>query len=137
VVSGIDLSHRRIPNVVVGPLTAVGLVSAVVTDRVSLIGSVAGMVVGVALLGIVAIVSRGGMGMGDVKLLGMIGAWVGWRGVIISLFLGSIVASVAGLLLMMAGVIERRHPIPFGVFLSLGGLAVYLYEAHLLEMWLG
>lgn len=137
VVSGIDLGHRRIPNVIVIPLTAVGFASAVLTDRVSLGDSLAGMAVGLVLLGIVAIVSRGGMGMGDVKLLGMIGAWVGWRGVIISLFVGSIAASVVGLLLIATGVMERRHPIPFGPFLSFGGLAVYLYEARLLEMWLG
>lgn len=137
VVTGIDLCHRRIPNAVVGPLAVIGLVSAVVTDRVSFCNSLAGMAVGVAFLGIVAIASQGGMGMGDVKLLGMIGAWVGWRGAIISLFLGSIAASVIGLLLIIAGVIERRHPIPFGPFLSFGGLAVYLHEARLLEMWLG
>lgn len=136
-VSAIDLEHRRIPNVIVIPLAAVGLVSAAATGRVPVHESVIGMVLGALLLGVVAVVSKGGMGMGDAKLLGMIGAWTGWRGMIIALFLGSASTSIVGLLLMAVGVIRRRQPIPFGPFLSLAGYVVYLYEAQLLDMWLG
>lgn len=136
VVSGIDLAHRRIPNMIVVPMAAVGFLSAAMTDRLSVQGSMVGMILGVLILGGIAIATRGGMGMGDAKLLGMIGAWTGWKGMIMTLFLGSAAASVIGLLLMGAGVIKRRQPIPFGPFLSLAGFFVYLYESQLFKIWL-
>lgn len=137
VASGIDLEFRRIPNVIVAPLAGLGVVSAAVIDGGSALESIFGAALGASLFGAVAALSRGGIGMGDVKLLAAIGAWVGWRGVIMTAALSSILASIVGLTLMIAGVIDRRHPLPFGPFLSLVGVVVHLYEERLLELWLG
>ena len=96
-----------------------------------------GMAVGTLALGLLSIVSRGGMGMGDAKLLGMVGAWAGWRGMLLTLFGASVVASAIGLALIACRVIGRRQPIPFGPFLSICGYAVYIYGDRMLELWLG
>ncbi len=136
-ISAIDLEHRRIPNVIVLPAAVVGLVSALVTRSVSIHEALLGMAVGTLALGLLSIVSRGGMGMGDAKLLGMVGAWAGWRGMLLTLFGASVVASAIGLALIACRVIGRRQPIPFGPFLSICGYAVYIYGDRMLELWLG
>jgi leader peptidase (prepilin peptidase)/N-methyltransferase len=136
-ISGIDREHRRIPNVIVLPAAAVGLLSVLVTRSVPIRDALLGMAAGTLALGLLSAASKGGMGMGDAKLLGMVGAWTGWRGMLLTLFGASVIASVIGLVLIASRVIGRRQPIPFGPFLSLCGYAVYLYGDRMLELWLG
>lgn len=76
-----------------------------------------------------------GMGMGDVKMLAMIGAFLGWRGVIATLFLASLCGSLVGLVLMIAGRMGLRSRLPFGVFLALAGLATVFYRGALLAAY--
>lgn len=135
-ISVIDLEHRRIPNVIVLPLAAVGLLSVLVTRSVSIHEALIAMAVGTLTLGFLSALTKGGMGMGDAKLLGMIGAWVGWRSMLLALFGASVMASIIGLVLIARRVIGRRQPIPYGPFLSLCGYAVYLYGDWMLELWL-
>jgi leader peptidase (prepilin peptidase)/N-methyltransferase len=72
-----------------------------------------------------------GMGMGDVKMLAMIGAFVGWRGVLVTLFLASLCGSFVGFGLMLTGRMSMKSRLPFGVFLALGGLVTIFFEADL------
>lgn len=73
-----------------------------------------------------------GMGGGDGKLLGLIGAFVGWQGALVSLFLGSLFGSVMGLVLMALGKLKRGEPLPFGPFLVLGAIS-WLFFGH--SLW--
>src|SRR6185369_10343051 len=71
-----------------------------------------------------------GMGLGDVKMLAMIGAFLGWHGVLVTLFCGALAGSVVGLALMRWGSHDMRSKLPFGTFLALGGLiALFAGEA--------
>ncbi|HSG41196.1 MAG TPA: prepilin peptidase [Thermoanaerobaculia bacterium] len=63
-----------------------------------------------------------GMGLGDVKMLAAIGAFLGWKGVLVSLFFASLSGAAVGLTLMALGRLETGSKLPFGVFLALGGL---------------
>ncbi len=74
------------------------------------------------------------MGIGDVKLLAMIGAFFGWEGVLFVLFLGAILGSVVGITIIVSQKGGMQKAIPFGPFLSIatvvyaftGGLALFI-----------
>lgn len=130
----IDLDLKIIPDVISLPGMAFGLLFALLPGGPPLLDSAIGMVAGAGLLFLVAAVSRGGMGGGDAKLLGMIGAFFGWKGALAALFLGSLGGALVGLVLMAARVIKRREPIPFGPFLVLGG-AVFAFFGEAIFGW--
>jgi leader peptidase (prepilin peptidase)/N-methyltransferase len=118
---GIDLEHRLLPNVILGPAAVVGLVLSMVGDPsrwwvypVSAIGVAAG------LFGL-ALAFPGGMGMGDVKMGGMLGAFLGPYAAL-AVFFGALLGALAGGLLMATGKIRRRSALPFGVFLAVAGV---------------
>lgn len=72
---------------------------------------------------------REGMGGGDIKLLGMIGAFCGIKGVIFSLVSGSVLGTIVGIPLMLAKGRDTKYAIPFGPFLSLGAL-IYVFNGE-------
>ncbi|AIM15775.1 hypothetical protein HW35_05160 [Bacillus sp. X1(2014)] len=86
-----------------------------------------GGLVGFTLLFFIAIVSKGGMGGGDIKLYAAIGVALGPMLTIMSLVLASFVGAIAGLLLMLTGKLKRRQPIAFGPFIMVGSLISYEY----------
>ena len=67
------------------------------------------------------------MGLGDVKMLGMIGAFLGPSGVLVTVLLSSVAGSVVGLLLIALAKGDRRTRLPFGVFLSLGAVSAFFF----------
>ena len=128
--SGIDLEHRLLPNVIVGP-AAVGFVLSVARDPgrwwVYLLSAVA---VAAGLFAL-ALVYPGGMGMGDVKMGGMLGAFLG-PCASLTVFVGALVGALVGGTLMITGRFQRRSALPFGVFLALaGGFTLFLGQ----EVW--
>lgn len=125
--SSIDLELKIIPDVLTLPGMALGLLFALFPGGPSIVSAAIGLAGAAMLLFLVAIISRGGMGGGDAKLLGMIGAFVGWKGALVALMVGSLAGAVIGLILIMARLIKRRDPIPFGPFLVAGGLAVLFF----------
>jgi leader peptidase (prepilin peptidase)/N-methyltransferase len=119
--AGIDLEHRLLPNVIVGPATLIGFTLSVLESPerwwLYLISAfaVAGGLFALALA------YPGGMGMGDVKMGGMLGAFLGPYAAL-ALFLGALCGALLGGALMSLGRISRQSPLPFGVFLALGGI---------------
>jgi leader peptidase (prepilin peptidase)/N-methyltransferase len=118
---GIDLEHRLLPNMIVGPAAVVGFVLSVVGDLsrwwVYLVSAV-GVAVGLFAL---ALAYPGGMGMGDVKMGGMLGAFLGPYAAL-AVFFGALLGALVGGLLMVTGRIQRRSPLPFGTFLAVAGV---------------
>jgi leader peptidase (prepilin peptidase)/N-methyltransferase len=124
---GIDLEHQILPNTITLPGIAIGLIFSFIAPpgwRSSLIGIVIG---GGILYGIAAayyLVRREeGLGMGDVKMLAMIGAFLGWKAVLVTLVLSSFSGALLGLALIAAQRGGMRLALPFGTFLALGALA--------------
>lgn len=119
--AGTDYEYRLLPNVIVGPATVLGFVlSAFLRPDWWWVYPVAALGVG-GLLFLLAIIYPGGMGMGDVKMGGMLGAFLGPYAAL-AVFLGALAGSVAGGVLMATGKMPRRTALPFGVFMSFGGL---------------
>ncbi|CAN5548620.1 A24 family peptidase [soil metagenome] len=119
--AGTDYEHRLLPNVIVGPATVLGLLlSAFLRPDWWWVYPVAALIVA-GLLFLLAIIYPGGMGMGDVKMGGMLGAFLGPYAAL-AVFLGALAGSIAGGVLIAAGRMPRRTALPFGVFMSFGGL---------------
>jgi leader peptidase (prepilin peptidase)/N-methyltransferase len=86
------------------------------------------------LIAAIVILSRGGMGGGDIKLAAMIGAFVGWPGVVVALFSAFVVGGLAGIVLLALRVRGRKDAIPFGPALAVGAL-VALFWGDAIVRW--
>jgi leader peptidase (prepilin peptidase)/N-methyltransferase len=78
-----------------------------------------------------------GLGLGDVKMLAMIGAFVGWRLTLVTLMMASFAGSVIGLLLILSGRGSMKYALPFGTFLALGAALAATTGQGLLDWYLG
>ena len=101
VVTGTDLSHRIIPDAVTLPGIAIGLLSGAFVLPVGLLNSLAGMLVGGGILLCLAWLSpllfgKEGMGGGDIKLMAMVGAFLGWKPVLLAIMVASLIGSAVG-----------------------------------------
>ena len=140
VLAWIDYDFQILPDAVTIPVLAAGLALSFVTrapgPRRAVLGALVG---GGGLWALGWIWSRlrrvDAMGLGDVKMLAMIGAFVGPTGVLASVFFASILGSLAGLALIAARRGGLRSALPFGVFLAIGGVAAYFFAAPLLDRY--
>lgn len=102
------------------------------TSAVSLlVGALAG---GVPLL-LIHILSRGGIGGGDIKLMTVVGLWLGWREALLTLLLASWVGGLFAMALLLSGRGKRKDMIPFGPFLSFGAWSAFLFGERLLALY--
>lgn len=107
---------------------AIGLAFALVTGWDALLTAAIGAAVGFGLLWLVGAAGtwafkEEAMGGGDIKMMAMVGAFLGWKGVLLTIFLGALLGSLIFLPLTLAG---RKKLVPFGIFLALGATAAYL-----------
>ena len=123
----VDLQHRVLPNVITLSGVVVGLGLSVVLEpgwRDALIGALVG---GGALLAIAEAYYRvrgeEGLGMGDVKMLAMIGAFLGWQLMLVTLLLASVLGSLIGVGLMALSRGDGKYALPLGSFLAIGAIA--------------
>ena len=136
VVTFIDLEHKIIPDGITIPGIALGLLLGPLVFKISFINSLLGVVVGGGLFFLIAVVSRGGMGGGDIKLIAMMGGFIGWKAVLLTIFMGSAFGATVGIGLMVFKGMHRKTPIPFGPFLVAGAVAAIFWGGGILE-WYG
>lgn len=141
VVTGTDLSHKIIPNVVTLPGILLGLLGAATVLPVGLINALLGIAVGGGILWALAWASpylfgKEGMGGGDIKLLAMIGAFLGWKPALLTIMIGSLTGSIIGISLIALRWMKRDEYIPFGPFLVLGALLSMFFSQPLLDWYL-
>lgn len=141
VIAFIDIDHRIIPDWISLPGIVIGFLLAVFGVTGTFKDSLIGILAGGGSLYIVAflyeaLAKREGMGGGDIKLLAMIGAWLGWKGVLFTLFLASISGTLIGGGMMLAQKQGRHYAIPFGPFLSFAALAYVFFGPQLIHWYL-
>jgi len=136
-----DLQHQILPNIITVPGIAIGFVLSLFLPpgwRDSLIGIVVG---GGTLFAIAKayyrVRNQEGLGMGDVKLLGMIGAFLGWKLVLLTLILASFAGSVAGGILIASGRGSMKYALPFGTFLAAGALVATIWGTPIIDWYMG
>lgn len=137
----IDLEHHLLPDALTLPGIAAGLAFSALGGLATLPDALLGAAVGGALPYLVIVAYRAlrgveGMGLGDVNLLAMVGAFLGWQGALLTLGIGSCVGAVAGLALMAAGRARRDTELPFGVFLALAAVLALFLGPEMVH-WLG
>ncbi len=141
VVTFIDLSHQIIPDVITLPGMVLGLIAGSTILPLGPVRSFVGLVLGGGIFYLIAILSvvilkKEGMGGGDIKLIAMIGAFIGWKGMLLTIFLAAVSGAVSGLLLIFLKGRNRAEPIPFGPFLVLGALISLFWGSEILGWYL-
>jgi len=142
-VSFIDLAHRIIPDVISLPGIVVGLAVSWLHPQIAIKDALIGALLGGGSLYVVAsvyplVTKREGMGGGDIKLLAMIGAFIGWKGVLFTILCSSFIGSVVGVSLMLiSSEADSKYAVPFGPFLSLGAVIYVLSGEFLINWYMG
>jgi leader peptidase (prepilin peptidase) / N-methyltransferase len=134
VITMIDYEHQIIPDRITLPGIVFGLGAG--SYLVGPINAGLGFLIGGGLFYLIAILSRGGMGGGDIKFIAGAGALLGWQKVLLIIFLGATLGSIIGLALMAAQKKDRKSQIPFGPFLALGTLIAIFFGDNLLRLYL-
>jgi leader peptidase (prepilin peptidase)/N-methyltransferase len=142
VITFIDLDFQIIPDRITLPGTLAGFIAGsflmpdpfLRSDLLGVTSSLAGLLAGGGLFYAIAVLSKGGMGGGDIKMMAMVGALMGWKSVLLTTFLGSFTGAVAGLFLMVFKGKGRKAKIPFGPFLALGAL-ITLFSGEEIFRW--
>ncbi len=139
VVTFIDLDHRIIPDTISLPGIPIFFLAALVvpamTWRTSALGILAGGGSLFAVAGVYQLITgREGMGGGDIKLLAMIGAMIGWQGILFTLFAASAIGTLVGVSAMIQSGKGMRLAIPFGPFLAMGAIT-YLFFGNAIIVW--
>ena len=139
VITFIDIDRQIIPDVITLPGIPIFFAASFALSQISVVQSVLGILIGGGSLFLVAwlyhlLTHKEGMGGGDIKLLAMMGAVIGWQGVLFTIFVASAIGTVSGLLLMLKARKTMKLAIPFGPFLAIGATA-YIFFGPQLIAW--
>jgi leader peptidase (prepilin peptidase) / N-methyltransferase len=140
IISFIDIDHQIIPDIFSLPGIIIFATSPFFVPEMTIIDSIAGILLGGGSLYLIALTyyilkKIEGMGGGDIKLLAMIGAAIGWKGVIVTIFIGSVTGTISGVIIMISSkIIDTKIKIPFGPYLSFGAV-IYVFFGQALIDW--
>jgi leader peptidase (prepilin peptidase)/N-methyltransferase len=137
-----DWQTMRLPDILTIPGAVLGLIFAFSNVRIDITNALLGVIVGAGGFLVVALLyrfTRGheGMGMGDVKLMGMVGAFLGWQSTLLVVIIGSVIGLIAG------GIIIARSPdgaktrLPYGTFLGIAAIIVLLWGQPIIDWYVG
>jgi leader peptidase (prepilin peptidase) / N-methyltransferase len=141
VLFAIDLEHQLLPNAITLPGIVVGLIFSLLLPPG--IGSAAiGVLVGGGILWAIGeayyrITGQEGMGGGDVKMLAMVGAFLGWKLVLVTLVFSSVAGSLIGMLVLAIKRAGLKSALPYGTFLALGALIASLFGDQIVAWYVG
>ena len=141
VLFAIDLEHHLLPNAITLPGIIVGFAFSVFTEP-GWLASLIGILVGGGILFLVAeayyrVRREEGLGMGDVKMLAMVGAFIGWQLTLLTLMLASFSGTIIGLALIITKRGGMKYALPFGTFIALGAAAAATVGPAVLRWYLG
>ncbi|MBM4270923.1 MAG: prepilin peptidase [Deltaproteobacteria bacterium] len=134
VITFIDLDHQIIPDVITLPGIPFFFLTAVFAMDMPVMDALLGIVIGGGSLYLVAvayelITKREGMGGGDIKLLAMLGAFLGWKSLFYTLFVSSLLGAAVGITFMIVRGKDMKYAVPFGPFLAVAAVS-YLFVGH-------
>ena len=141
VLFAIDLEHQLLPNIITLPGIVVGIIASSVLPP-GITDALIGMVVGGGVLWLIGeayfrFSGQEGMGGGDVKMLAMIGAFLGWKLVLVTLVLSSVLGSIIGLIVIALRKGGMKYALPYGTFLALGALVASLAGDAIVNWYVG
>jgi leader peptidase (prepilin peptidase)/N-methyltransferase len=141
VLFAIDLEHQLLPNAITLPGIVVGLIASSVLPP-GIIDALIGAIVGGGVLWLIGEAyfrysGHEGMGGGDVKMLAMIGAFLGWKLVLVTLVLSSVLGSIIGVIVIAVRKGGMKYALPYGTFLALGALVASLAGEAIVSWYVG
>lgn len=135
-ISFIDMEHKIIPNKVILIGLIAGVAFRLIMINYGVWDYIVGFLVGGGVLLLISLLSGGGMGGGDIKLMAMIGLFVGWKLTISTLFLAVVLGAIGGIAMILFKIKTRKDYIPFGPYISIACLISILYGYDLLNMYI-
>jgi leader peptidase (prepilin peptidase)/N-methyltransferase len=138
--AGIDADHQLLPDNMTIPLMWAGILLSFWSIHTDLASSVIGAMAGYLALWVIyhlfrMLTGKEGMGYGDFKLLGALGAWIGWQMLPLIVLLSSVVGAVVGLVLMGTGHLNREKPMPFGPFIAAAGWIALIWGERIIAFY--
>ena len=130
-----DIAYMLIPNKILLFFLPFLIVSRIVSPLEPWWDSLLGAVIGFSILLLIAVVSKGGMGGGDIKLFLLIGLVLGTIHTLLTLFLASVVGMIVGIIVLKVRGQGRKTPVPFGPSIAVGALLAYFYGDQLIEWY--
>jgi leader peptidase (prepilin peptidase)/N-methyltransferase len=141
VLFAIDLEHQILPNVITLPGLAAGLVFSLAFPP-GVLDAILGALIGGGVLWLIGeayyrYARQEGMGGGDVKMLAMVGAFLGWKLVLVTLIVSSLAGSLLGIAIILSRRGNLKQALPYGTFLAMGALFASLYGERVVDWYTG
>jgi leader peptidase (prepilin peptidase)/N-methyltransferase len=138
--AAIDLEHYLLPDLITLPGLGVGLLLSLTGEWIGWREALLGAALGGGGLWVLSqlwllLRNQEGIGFGDVKMMAMVGAFLGWQGVVVTVLLASLTGALVGLTLIALGRLELGSKLPFGVFLGAGGLVALFAGPYLIAAY--
>lgn len=131
-----DISYMVIPNKVLLFFLPIFIILRIMEPLDSWWNSIIGAVTGFVLIFIIILVSRGGMGAGDMKLFGVLGIVLGFEKILLTFFFACLIGAVIGMILILLKIVKRKQPVPFGPFIVIAALISYFYGDAMIKWYL-
>ncbi|MFW5988236.1 MAG: prepilin peptidase, partial [bacterium] len=136
VLTMIDFDHQILPDKLTLGGLGVGLIFSFFRSDITVIYSLAGILAAGGLLFLIAFLSKGGMGGGDIKMMAMVGSFTGPIIAVSAIFLGAVIALIAHLPGIASGKTGMKTKLPFGPFLALASLILWFWSEQLFDLYL-
>jgi leader peptidase (prepilin peptidase)/N-methyltransferase len=138
----IDLLHYLLPNSITLPGIVLGFGLSFINQRISWLESLIGLLIGGGILLVISLFysyvkKKEGMGMGDVKMLAMLGAFLGWKLCLLTLILASIIGTILGIIVILKSKEGLMKQLPFGSFLALAALITLFWGQGIISSYQG
>ncbi|TKC15621.1 prepilin peptidase [Robertmurraya kyonggiensis] len=131
-----DITYMLIPDKILIVFAGIFLLERIFIPRTPWWDSILGAAIGFALLLLIAIISKGGMGGGDIKLFAVVGFVVGTKVLLLSFFLATLLGAVIGGIGLLLKIVKKGKPIPFGPFIAAGTLLAYYFYEEIISLYL-
>lgn len=130
--SATDLEQRRLPHILLDPLIVGAVLFVPFNPAVEPISALIGAAIGVAFIGVVGLIIRAGVALGDLYLVAPLGLMLGWEGVFVAIFIAALLSAVTGLALIITRRAGLKSYIPFGPFLVIGTVITLVRDDRIL-----
>lgn len=131
-----DIVYMLIPNKILLFYLPLFILSRLIFPLDPWYDAVIGATLGFTLIALIIFISKGGMGAGDMKLFFVMGLVLGWKGVLLTLFLAALLGSVIGILLKQWQKGGAKQPIPFGPYIAIAGIITYFHGESMIDLYM-
>ena len=141
IITFVDIKHQIIPNSLIYTILMVTLIYRILgliifNKPFNLLNYILGMAIGFILFLIILILSKGGMGGGDVKLIGALGFILGFPKVLLNIFLSFVTGAIISIFLLAFKIKSKKDPIPFGPFIILGFIVTFFWGNQIINLYM-